>query len=327
MGEPISGMLLKEGEIVKILVLNAQGLITKNSKKKINYLEELTKNEKVEMINISETWYDMETGEDDKIEGYQVYRADRKNRPQGGTAIYRKDNIHGKIYEKFSNGECELIAVEFEYERSVNITIYRPPNAKDFEVITEKIKIICEKYKHWTILLTGDFNFPFVKWEEREGHRGCAYSYKSNMNVRISDKKQFENLMNVMLDYNMQQINHWKTRNENTLDLVFVNEINYIKDLVVYDTGISDHRVIELSIKILSDKLSKDHEIKEWKGYEMYNFYSDKINWKKVNEDLNINWDEILKDKNVKESTKKFYQVLEEIVEKHIPKKKDKKSI
>merc|ERR1711915_591338 len=95
----------------------------------------------------------------------------------------------------------------------------------------------------------------------------------------------------------MQQINHWKTRNENTLDLVFVNEINYIKDLVVYDTGISDHRVIELSIKILSDKLSKEHEIKEWKGYEMYNFYSDKINWKKVNEDLNINWDEILKDK------------------------------
>merc|ERR1711915_841605 len=86
----------------------------------------------------------------------------------------------------------------------------------------------------------------------------------------------------------MQQINHWKTRNENTLDLVFVNETNYIKDLVVYDTGISDHRVIELSIKILSDKLSKDHKIKEWKGYEMYNFYSDKINWKKVNEDLNL---------------------------------------
>ena len=63
--------------------MNAQGLVTSNSKKKIEFLEELTQNEKIEIINISETWFSQETGNDDQIKGYQTYRSDRKNRNQG----------------------------------------------------------------------------------------------------------------------------------------------------------------------------------------------------------------------------------------------------
>ena len=305
--------------------MNAQGLVTSNSKRKIEYLEELTQNEKkIDIMNISETWYSQETGNDDQIKGFQTYRSDRKNRNQGGTAIYGKDKKQGKIYEKYSNSECELIAVEFESEKLMNIVIYRPPNTKEFDLIIEKLDDICRNHKDWTILLSGDFNFPFVEWKERIGDCGCTYTYKKESNSSAEDKRQFEKLLDMLLEYNIQQINHLPTRKENTLDLVFVNEMNYVKEIIVYNASISDHNVIELTVHSKASENRDKQEMKKWEGYGKYNFYSKNIKWSEINEELNKDWDNIFVSDDIRVNTEILYKILEKIVEKYIPKKKSK---
>lgn len=280
MGKSLLLPILDNGDNMQtIVVMNAQGLVSSNSKRKIEFLEELTQNEKIEILNISETWYSQETGNDDHIKGFQTYRSDRKNRNQGGTVIYGRDANQGKICEKYSNTECELIAVEFESEKLVNIVIYRPPNTKEFDIIIEKLDEICRNHKDWTILLTGDFNFPFVEWKEQIGDCGCIYTYKKESNSSAEDKRQFEKLLDMLLEHNIQQINHLPTRKDNILDLVFVNEVNYVKEIIVYNTSISDHNVIELTVRSRTYENKEKQETKKWEGYGKYNLYSKNINW------------------------------------------------
>jgi len=324
MGKSILLPLLdNEGKTQTIIVMNAQGLITCNSKRKIEFIEELTLAEKIDIINISETWFSQETGNDDQIRGFQSYRADRKNRNQGGTAIYGRDINQGKIYEKYSNSECELIAVEFESEKLLNTVIYRPPNTKDFDTIINKLDVICRDHKEWNILITGDFNFPFVEWKERSGNCGCNYRYKKESNASAEDKRQFEKLLDVLIEYNIQQVNHKPTRLNNTLDLVFVNEMNYIKEIEVYDTNISDHKVIELTVHSTVNEKDDKQATKKWEGFGKYNFYSKNIKWSEINKELNKVWKDIFVSEDIQVNTDVLYKILEEIVEKYIPKKRN----
>ena len=325
MGKSLLLPVLDNGDNTKtIIAMNAQGLVTRNSKRKIEFLEELTQNEKIDFMNICETWYSIETGNDDQIKGYQNYRSDRTNRNQGGTVIYGKDTNQGKIYEKYSNTECELIAVEFEAEKLVNIVIYRPPNTKEFDIIIDKLDDICRNHKDWNILISGDFNFPFVEWKERIGECGCIYTYKKESNSSAEDKRQFEKLLDMLLEHNIQQINHLPTRKDNVLDLVFVNEVNYVKEIRVYSTSISDHNIIELSVSAITSENRKKQKMKKWEGYGKYNFYSKNIKWLEINEELIKDWENIFVSDNIQVNTDILYKILDEIVDKYIPLKKSK---
>merc|ERR1712030_86115 len=64
----------------KIVLQNTQGLITKNSDNKLKMIKEYTKEEKIMAMNITETHYTGTIKESANIEGYNIFRCDRKKR-------------------------------------------------------------------------------------------------------------------------------------------------------------------------------------------------------------------------------------------------------
>ena len=63
----------------KIMLQNIEGLVTENSKKKIDYFSEYLKEEKEYMLmNFVETWLNDTVKEEVEIEGYRIFRADRR---------------------------------------------------------------------------------------------------------------------------------------------------------------------------------------------------------------------------------------------------------
>ena len=57
----------------KIMYLNAERLVTKNSKKKVEYLSEYVEENKVLIMNLTETWLGETVQKYIEIKGYQLY--------------------------------------------------------------------------------------------------------------------------------------------------------------------------------------------------------------------------------------------------------------
>lgn len=56
----------------KIMLQNMEGLVTENSKEKIDYLKEYVKEDNIILLNLTETWLDSTIKEDAEIEGYKI---------------------------------------------------------------------------------------------------------------------------------------------------------------------------------------------------------------------------------------------------------------
>ena len=69
-----------------------EGLVTENSKRKVDFMKDYVQNDKIAIMNITETWLDKNIKDDAEIEGYTTFRCDRKEIKRGGTAIY----VHNK---------------------------------------------------------------------------------------------------------------------------------------------------------------------------------------------------------------------------------------
>ena len=62
----------------KIVLQNIPGLLTENSDKKLKMIKEYAKEEKIMAMNFTETWYTETIKENANIEGYNIFRCDRK---------------------------------------------------------------------------------------------------------------------------------------------------------------------------------------------------------------------------------------------------------
>ena len=62
----------------KIVLQNIPGLLTENLNKKLKMTKEYAKDEKIVIMNFTETWYKETIKEEANIEGYNIFRCDRK---------------------------------------------------------------------------------------------------------------------------------------------------------------------------------------------------------------------------------------------------------
>ena len=131
----------------KIIYQNIRRLVTKENKEKVEFFEEIGKNEKILFMNFTETWYNNEIKGCPKMKGYELYRGDRSHRQGGGTAIYVKEGFEAQKIAEMSTDEVEMVAVFIEKLNILYIVIYRPPgaNGKKFSKILEKVKEILKK--------------------------------------------------------------------------------------------------------------------------------------------------------------------------------------
>ena len=101
-------------------------------------------------MNLTETWFDDTVEEIVNVEGYNIFRSDRKNRERGETAIYVSDKLETNEKLKMSNGKCEVIAVEMPDIQTLNIVVYRLSDTKshEFNPILSEIQNILQNLKN-----------------------------------------------------------------------------------------------------------------------------------------------------------------------------------
>ena len=310
-----------------IMLQNIEGLVTENSKIKIDYMREYLKEEKEYLLmNFAETWLNDTVKEDVEIEGYRIFRADRQGRIRGA-AIYLNNRMEANEICAISNGICELVAIEIPDLQTVNIVVYRPPKteSKDFEIILTKIQDIFRSLKQPdpTIILSGDFNFPFVEWERLEDN-SCRWIYKPYANALTDEKKQFENLMDLCSTKCMLQTIEEPTRGKNTLELFFTNEASLITSIGVYKSALSDHDLVEISTNYTVDKQTEMGNTDESEDCDLrnLNFYAKHVNWNSINDDIKlVQWETIYKEKDTLEISKDLEEKILNICMKNFPKK------
>ena len=96
----------------------------------------------------------------------------------GGTAIYIHEEFESNLLISDSFESCEIVAIYIEKLNTINIVIYRPPDAGSlaFNKVIDKTKTLLENMDkpEPNVIITGDFNFQFVKWN-RGIHGGCRW--------------------------------------------------------------------------------------------------------------------------------------------------------
>ena len=266
--------------------------------------------------------------EDANINEFQTFRVDRKDISRGGVAIYIKDQLEAKLVSKINAGKCEMLALHIEKLNTLNIVIYRPPDTtlNTFSHIINKLQNILESIEtpEPTIIITGDFNFPFIKWI-KVSCNGCRWEYVSSASASRDEKAQFLNLILLLDKYNIVQSIEEPTRGNNTLDLVFTNNIDMFIDIGVTKSTLSDHNVIEISTSYKINH-TKNNEREKEKGETAlwrFNFRSENISWDTVNEKIKeIPWKKLFLDKDSQTCTNIFISIISYICSKLMPPKK-----
>ena len=69
------------------MIQNMEGLVSKNSKEKVELLREYVKEDNVIIMNLTETWLDETVEEIVDVEGYRIFRSDRKGRERRNSNI------------------------------------------------------------------------------------------------------------------------------------------------------------------------------------------------------------------------------------------------
>ena len=110
---------------------NVSGLITAGSRETLKLIENYTNNDKIILMNFTETWLDKKIREEADLEGFNTYRCDRTSEiARGGVAIYLYDKLEtGQKWEK-RNNKCEMVGIEIKEIQTTNFVIYRPPDTK-----------------------------------------------------------------------------------------------------------------------------------------------------------------------------------------------------
>ena len=271
----------------KIYIQNVNGLMTEHATKALDQIQSDTEQEKILLLNIFETWLNEQVTTKANIKNYNIFRSDRKDGIKGGVAIYVYKNLETKEIYKISHKKCEMIAIHIPEIQTINIAVYRPPKTEkqDFDIILnelEKILKSVEKSKQ-TIIISGDFNFPFVIWKRMESG-GCMWDIKSISNATTKEKLQFKRFNDISEEHCLIQIIEEATRKENTLDLVYTNDIGIVSHIDVNTSDISDHNKIEITTtyRIKEEKINKKKQDVD-NTLRSLNFHDErKFDWKQI---------------------------------------------
>ena len=162
--------------------------------------------------------------------------------------------------------------------------IYRPPKAPAssmqscLDFIRRYINGHSDDYE---VCITGDFNIPDVDWESLTIIPGSSST---------SDNDSAQKVLDFMADNLHSQFIRQPTRGDNTLDLFVTNSSSLVSHVVVKDTPLSDHGLVEVFLShnpcqpqkaVLPDFSSSSFRSINFKNadYESINTQFSMINW------------------------------------------------
>ena len=228
-----------------------------------------------------------------KIEGFNIFRADRLAAKQGGVIIYVKDNVKDlEVILRESIGNIETLVLYTKELNLVIILVYRPQTAElmNFRTMLTKMENKLESLGCPTpsIILTGDFNFPLLRWVS-----GTASLLESEHN-------QGNQLIEFASKYFLVQVVEEATRGNNILDLIFTNDEGLLLNTKIYDTVMSDHRIIMCETSLSCERHEPRNLPLSRHDLRNFNFYD--VNWENFRTQLNsIDWLEEFRNHTCKE--------------------------
>merc|ERR1712055_1052043 len=115
------------------------------------------------------------------------------------------------------------------------------------------------------------------------------------------------------------------TRERNTLDLVFTNDISIFTHIEVTKSNLSDHNQIELSTNFKTNKIKISSEDQIYSGeteFWQLKIYNENVSWKTINQEITeIPWQTLFNNKSTEACTNILLKFLLMICIRLIPKK------
>ena len=148
---------------IKLSHLNVQSIRNRNN---LIQVRELVVDEKIDILALSETWINSSTTNAEiKIQEYNIYRLDRKNKKGGGVCIYVRNDFKRKVLKNLSYispvGFHQLwLQIQVNKNKSMIVCVtYRPPDCPVTCIRDElKPKFIEALLLGKEIIILGDMN-------------------------------------------------------------------------------------------------------------------------------------------------------------------------
>lgn len=164
----------KQREGLRVCHINAQSLY-----KKIDEFRNLFVGSNVDIVCISETWFDIEKPNSHySLKGYKIFRADRQNRIGGGVAIYVRNTISAKLHLISPNDSpieyCFLEIAGKNREKCLLGVVYRPNGYIDLFPLYNVLETVSSNFAK--TIICGDFNCNVLS-------RECSESFVNSINT------------------------------------------------------------------------------------------------------------------------------------------------
>ena len=176
------------------------------------------------------------------IPDYNVFRADRRVRNQGGALLYIHQDLPATDTNTFDDTTCSSVICTVDSMSAIIVSAYRPPSApfSSFRSLMSFIQSYIDSAsseKHsYDIIITGDFNFPNIDWGTITAH---------DVMCRDSNRSA-QHLISFMNSNLMSQYVNVPTRLNNILDLVISNSDKVAHHVTSHPTLMSDHNLVKI---------------------------------------------------------------------------------
>ncbi|RMC05599.1 hypothetical protein DUI87_17684 [Hirundo rustica rustica] len=187
----------------------------------------------MDVVTITEMWWDESHSWSTALDGYKLFRRDRKWRRGGGVALHIKKAFDAIDIETNEDGaECLLVRIKRKANKADILlgVCYHPPNQEE-EVDNLLYKQLESVSGSSALVLVGDSNLLDICWQ-----------------LNTAEKRQSRKFLECMEDSFLSQLVGESTRGRTVLDLLFANRDGLVGDVVVGGCfGHSDHEIIEFS--------------------------------------------------------------------------------
>ncbi|KAK4830434.1 hypothetical protein QYF61_011142 [Mycteria americana] len=215
---------------LKCLYTNARSMGNKNEE-----LEAIVHQENYDMVAITETWWGDSHNWSAAMDGYKLFRRDRRGRRGGGVALYVRECLDSlELDDGDDRVECLWVRIRGKANKADIVVgvCYRPPN-QDEETDELFYKQLGEASRSLALVLVGDFNLQDVCWK-----------------YNTAERKQSRRFLERVADNFLTQLVSEPTREGAPLDLLFTNRDGLVSDVMVGGClGQSDHEMIEFLIR------------------------------------------------------------------------------
>ena len=282
---------------------------------------------------LTETWLKEHTDAELAIDGYTLFRQDRKRqrgkrgRDSGGVAVYIMNDLAADMVTvaSYSNGVIELIGLYSKTNNLLLLVMYRQPDDivgghrsthLEFKQALGKLEetLSVTQNPMPDILLCGDFNLPHASWTENA----------TNLGAKRDEQIMIEDLLNLTNEFFLSQLILKPThKNGNTLDLLFSNNPRILHSYNVMETVHSDHEIVECYTTYHTTKSKKEQPLNNKDsatGFAKFNFFSEETDWGSIDHELaQHNWEQEFRASNPQQMLSKLLEICEAIVAKYVP--------